>query len=72
MRSLIASNGITRPELLSLSLPNQSTQRSHSRIVSADESSSALFAEPFAPASHLVRGVFIRVSVLHQTDGRFF
>jgi hypothetical protein len=51
---------------------NQSTQRSHSRIVSADESSSALFAEPFAPASHLVRGVFLRVSVLHQTDGRFF
>jgi hypothetical protein len=34
------------------------TQRSHSRIVSADESSSALFGEPFAPASDLVRGVF--------------
>jgi hypothetical protein len=30
---------------------NQSTQRSHSRIVSADESSSALYGEPFAPAS---------------------
>jgi hypothetical protein len=39
-------------------LLSQPTQRSHSRIVSADESSSALFGEPFAPASDLVRGVF--------------
>jgi hypothetical protein len=47
---------------------NQSTQRSHSRIVSADESSSALFGEPFAPASDLVRGVFLRVSVRHSDE----
>jgi hypothetical protein len=72
MRAPIAPNGSTRPELLSLSLPNQSTQRSHSRIVSADPvSSSALFAEPFAPG--FGSGRFLLVSIRHgEANRRFF
>jgi hypothetical protein len=70
MRAPIAPNGSTRPELLSLSLPNQSTQRSHSRIVSADESSSALFGEPFAPG--FGSGRFLLVSIRHGEANRPF
>jgi hypothetical protein len=47
------------------------TQRSHSRIVSADESSSALFGEPFAPG--FGSGRFILVSIRHgEANRRFF
>jgi hypothetical protein len=46
------------------------TQRSHSRIVSADESSSALFGEPFAPG--FGSGRFLLVSIRHGEANRPF